>query len=103
MQRRQLLIAMTFAIFTGPILCSSDAGDWAGFRGPNGTGIAAENNLPTEWSAEKNVKWRTPLPGPGNSSPIVSNGRVFITCAEDKGTKRNLYCLDRKTGKQLWM
>ena len=103
MQRRQLLIAMTVAIFTGPILSSSDAGDWNGFRGPNGTGIAAEKKLPTTWSAEKNVKWRIPLPGPGNSSPIVSNGCVFITCAEDKGTKRHLYCLDRKTGKQLWM
>jgi outer membrane protein assembly factor BamB len=44
-----------------------------------------------------------PLPGPGNSSPIVSRGRVFVTCAEDEGRKRNLYCLDRGTGKELWV
>ena len=42
-------------------------------------------------------------PGPGNSSPIVSHGRVFVTCAEDEGKKRNLYCFDRRTGEKLWM
>ena len=35
--------------------------------------------------------------------PIVSHGRVFVTCAEDSGKKRSLYCFDRRTGKQLWM
>src|ERR1043166_5605531 len=29
--------------------------------------------------------------------------RVFVTCAGDSGKKRNLYCFDRRTGKQLWM
>src|SRR5262249_32668857 len=47
--------------------------------------------------------WKVALPGPGNSSPIVSNGRVFVTCAEDEGKKRNLYCLNRKDGETLWV
>ena len=42
------------------------------------------------------------MPGPGNSSPIVARGRVFITCAEEQGKKRNLYSLDRKTGSEIW-
>lgn len=81
----------------------ADAGDWAQFRGPQGNGISSEKNLPTRWSNEENVKWKTPLPGPGNSSPIVSNGRVFVACAENGGRKRSLICLDRRTGKELWV
>lgn len=79
------------------------AGDWAGFRGPGGAGVAEKGDYPTKWGPKQNVKWKTPLPGPGNSSPIVSGGRVFITCAEEKGTRRHLYCLDRKTGKEVWV
>lgn len=78
------------------------AADWPGFRGPNGNGISAEEKAPLHWGPEKNIRWKAPLPGPGNSSPIVSRGRVFITCAEEEGKKRSLYCFDRKTGSKLW-
>ncbi|MCH9034216.1 MAG: PQQ-binding-like beta-propeller repeat protein, partial [Planctomycetes bacterium] len=43
-----------------------------------------------------------PLPGPGNSSPIVSHGRVFLTCAEETGRKRHLYCFHRASGDPPW-
>jgi outer membrane protein assembly factor BamB len=78
------------------------ADDWAQFRGPGGTGVSAEKDLPLEWGAQKNVRWRVALPDAGNGSPIVSKGRVFVTVAEDKGKKRSLLCIDRKTGKTLW-
>src|SRR5437870_4484584 len=79
------------------------AGDWPAFRGPDGNGIAQKDKAPLRWGPEKNVRWKASLPGPGNSSPIVSRGRVFVTCAEEAGTKRNLYCFDRQTGEKLWM
>jgi len=82
---------------------SAAAGDWPAFRGPSGNGIAQEDKAPLHWSPGKNVRWKAHLPGPGNSSPIVSRGRVFITCAEDEGRKRNLYCFDRRTGEKLWV
>ena len=47
------------------------AENWTRFRGPNGQGISSEKNLPTEWSAEKNVAWKTAIPGTAWSSPIV--------------------------------
>src|SRR5258706_15444413 len=78
------------------------AGDWPQFRGPLGNGVAQEYKAPLHWGPTNNVRWKATLPGPGNSSPIVSHGRVFVTCAEDSGKKRNLYCFDRQTGKQLW-
>ena len=57
------------------------AADWPFFRGPNRDGKSTETNVPLEWSKDKNVRWRTPLPSPGNSSPIVTGDRVFLTCA----------------------
>jgi outer membrane protein assembly factor BamB len=78
------------------------ADDWPQFRGPSGSGVAAGAEAPVEWGAGKNIRWRTPLGGTGSSSPIVSRGRVFVTAATDKGRKRSLVCLDRKTGTTLW-
>ncbi|MFT4840146.1 MAG: outer membrane protein assembly factor BamB [Planctomycetota bacterium] len=54
--------------------------NWATWRGPNGTGEAT-GNPPTEWSEEKNIKWKVPLPGLGNSTPIVWQDRMYLTTA----------------------
>ena len=77
-------------------------GDWPAFRGPTGDGIAARERAPVEWSPTNHIRWKFALPNPGNSSPIVSRGYVFVTCAEQEGRKRNLYCLDRRTGALQW-
>ena len=79
------------------------AGDWPAFRGPKSDGISTEKGVPNAWAPDKNIKWKVALPDRGNSSPIVSNGRVFVTCAQNKGGSRSLYCFDRKDGKQLWV
>ena len=80
----------------------ASAADWPGFRGPNGNGKSDAKDLPVEWSKDKNVKWFFELPAMGNSSPVVVGDKVFITCAEEKGKQRRLYCIDRKTGKEQW-
>jgi outer membrane protein assembly factor BamB len=87
-----MMIALLFAL----------AQDWSQFRGPLGTGVAAGAEAPVEWSPRKNVRWRAEISGTGNSSPIVSNGRVFVTAAAEKGRKRSLLCFDRATGQLLW-
>jgi outer membrane protein assembly factor BamB len=79
------------------------AGDWPAFRGPDGNGIAREDKAPLHWGPARNVQWKASLPGPGNSSPIVSRGRVFVTCAENQGQKRNLFCFNCQTGEKLWV
>ena len=83
-------------------LSTVSGGDWPAFRGPNGNGISTETNVPLTWNADENVKWKVALPGPGNSSPIVVAGKVFVTCAQDEGKQRSLFCFDRQSGKQLW-
>lgn len=78
------------------------AGDWPAWRGPEGNGTTSETALPTKWSKKENVLWSAPLPGPGNSTPVVSGDRVFVTCAAQKGKVRSLLCFGRRDGKLLW-
>lgn len=76
------------------------AANWPAWRGPLGTGITEETNLPVTWSTNENVKWRIPLPEPGNSTPIVWGDRVFLTQAVSD--RRTLMCFHRADGKLLW-
>lgn len=91
----------SLALIAGMIATGYGA-DWPAFRGPAGTGIADDNDVPLHWSSDENIKWKSPLPGPGDSSPVVSGERVFVTCANKSGKRRGLYCFDRKNGEQLW-
>lgn len=93
---------------------SHAAEDWLRFRGPGGLGVGTTSSpLPTEWSPTANVAWKTPLPGPGASSPILVDGKVFVTCYSGYGLSqeepgdienlmRHLVCVDLETGEQLW-
>ena len=78
------------------------AADWPAWRGPYGTGVCDETDLPTKWSATENVAWKAPLPGPGTSTPVIAAGRVFVTCASDGGATRSVLCFGRADGKLLW-
>src|SRR5580692_6816783 len=76
------------ALVPGVVATIASAADWTRFRGPNGSGLAPDDKpVPTEWSEEKNLKWKTPLPGPGASSPIISGDRIFLTCWTGYGTE----------------
>jgi outer membrane protein assembly factor BamB len=80
------------------------AENWPFFRGANRDGISKESSVPSEWGVEKNIKWKAPLPSPGNSSPIVWGDQVYVTCAENsRGSERSLYCFDRANGKMKWV
>jgi outer membrane protein assembly factor BamB len=78
------------------------AENWTRFRGPNGQGVSSEKNLPVTWTAEKNVVWRTAIPGKGWSSPIVFNDRVFLTTATEDGVSCRVICVNRADGSIEW-
>jgi outer membrane protein assembly factor BamB len=74
--------------------------NWPQWRGPTGTGVSAETGLPAQWDQTTGVLWRRPLPGPAGSTPIVWNGRIFLTSADAEGGLR-LLAIDR-AGQILW-
>ncbi|MBS0261647.1 MAG: PQQ-binding-like beta-propeller repeat protein [Planctomycetes bacterium] len=89
------------------------ADEWTRFRGPNGNAQSDSTQTPVKWSDTEKVVWKTPLPGPGTSLPIVTGGKIFLTSytgfgvsAENPGDpaklERVLVCLDEGSGKILW-
>jgi outer membrane protein assembly factor BamB len=77
------------------------AADWERFRGANGFGASDDKDIPVSFKPE-NTLWKVAIPGKGNSSPIISKGKVFLEASSDEGDKRFFFCLDAATGKQLW-
>jgi outer membrane protein assembly factor BamB len=53
---------------------------WPQFRGPDGQGHVS-SNIPTFWSDSVNKVWDVAIPGKGWSSPVVADGKVWMTTA----------------------
>src|ERR1044071_5562024 len=75
-------LLFTLALSVSPTSAAGDT-NWPQWRGPDGSGVSAEKGLPEEWGEAKNVRWKTPLPGRGHSSPVVWGKRVFGTTAAE--------------------
>ncbi len=57
--------------------------DWPSFRGISARGVAEGYPAPLRWNADagENVRWTTPIPGLGHSSPVVWRNLVCVTTA----------------------
>ena len=130
MKRFSLALLLTLLLALALVESASLASNWPQWRGPAGSGISDEKNLPTQWSTAKNIKWKTPIAGRAHSSPIVWGNRIFLTTAiegdlvpgakavkhmmgdkeflhpdsigADKKHTFKVICLDSETGKVLW-
>jgi outer membrane protein assembly factor BamB len=130
MKRRTAFLApLLTLLLASPSLAARERArpsqNWPSFRGSNASGIAEGYATPTTWDVEtaKNVRWKTPIPGLGHSSPIVWGNRIFVTSAmsseakpplkvglygdvtpvqEDQVHHWKLFCLDKRTGRILW-
>ncbi len=80
--------------------------DWPEFRGPTGQGTWNGGSLPTEWSRTRNVVWKQAIPGDGWSSPVVVQGRIYLTAGvpipDSKSLALEALCLDAAKGRVLW-
>jgi len=91
-----------------PVPKVSDGIDWLEFRGPDGTGHYTGAPLPTAWGPDKNVAWKTPIPGAGWSSPIALRGKLILTTAVPVGDSAKpdhelrVLCIDAASGKIDW-
>ena len=79
------------------------AEDWSQFRGPDGEGHSTETGLPLQWSESQNIRWKTPVTGSGWSSPVVANGRVWLTTSVERQGRASLRVLayDVQSGKEV--
>ena len=93
------LFSLSICIFFAAI---ANAENWPGWRGPKSLGHSSAKDLPLAWSDTENIRWRAPMPDTGNASPVVWGDHIFLTQATQKGTKRGILCIDRKTGKEKW-
>lgn len=95
------ILGMTFlsALFVAGL---AEGETWERFRGPDGNGVAQNQNLPTAFDESKNLVWKTAVPGLGNSSPVVWNDQLFVQSSSEDGSERFLVCLDVKSGKVQW-
>ena len=118
--RHALALVLTFACIATPLLAN-----WPQFRGPAAGGQTAGPAVPHQWdiAANKNLRWKTPLPGLGHSAPVIWGDKIFLTTAvipgQEQSLKTGLYgdigsvtdhepvewrivCLEKSTGKPLW-
>ncbi|MEM8678088.1 MAG: PQQ-binding-like beta-propeller repeat protein [Planctomycetota bacterium] len=104
-----MTLAALVVLFTRPAL----ADDWLRFRGANGSGVISDGAFAAQWDDETNIRWKTALPGPGASSPIVLGDRVYLTCytgygvdrenpGEPAALQRHLLAVDRNNGEIVW-
>ncbi len=78
------------------------AENWPCFRGPTGQGVSTEKRLPLTWGLKENLVWQADIGGAGWSSPIVWEGRVFLTATTADESTGRVLCIDRDSGKILW-
>jgi len=82
--------------------------EWPEFRGPYGNGHAKAHpdgdpaGLPLRWSESQNIKWKTPIPHRGWSTPVVLGGQVWLTTATTNGRDFFAICVDAATGRVLF-
>ncbi len=91
---RRVSAALLLALLQAPLAHAQ----WPQFRGPRGDGHSTAIGLPVTWNEGDNVAWKVAVPGRGYSSPVISEGRIWLTTAlEDEGSLRAL-AFDRLSG-----
>ncbi|SMP51735.1 Outer membrane protein assembly factor BamB, contains PQQ-like beta-propeller repeat [Neorhodopirellula lusitana] len=109
---RSFLFFAWIAVGSIPLASAQDSttasADWTYWRGPNFNGHAQADHLVDNWDAAggagSNVLWKRDDLG-ARSTPVVMNGRLYVTTRADAGTPtegEKVICLDAKTGETLW-
>ncbi len=76
--------------------------NWSGFRN-DGSGIVTTTKLPTKWSPEEGIAWRTDIPGYGQSAPVVWQESIFLTSSEGPFQEQGyVHAFDLESGKKRW-
>ena len=97
-----MLKCRMFVILVLVGVCSTQAGDWPQWRGPNYNGATDEKDLPSNWSKTENIAWSVELAGCSAATPIIWKDRVFLSGVDSAKEILLAMCFDRQNGKVLW-
>ena len=92
----QLPFILFFLISTTQLVA-----DWPQFRGPDGQGHSNEKGVPIQWAEDRNITWKSAVPGQGWSSPVIASNQVWMTAAEAEGKSLHAVCIDKTSGALL--
>ena len=95
------LCALLFLQAVLPASADEATAVWPAFLG--GGASAPSATLPLHWTPTENIQWQVPLPGHGQSSPVVWHDRVFVTSVE--GPNKDTYhtaCYNLNSGERMW-
>lgn len=98
MPNRILIATSWLVIFSARIGDAADLADWRSWRGPSGNGSVERGSYPVKFGAVEYL-WRTGLPGKGCSTPILLNGKIYLTAPV--GGLDALVCYT-SDGKEQW-
>lgn len=93
------VVLLTLSLMPAALWASEDG--WNRFRGPDGSGQSDATSVPVTWSSGDYI-WRVELPGIGHSSPVIWDGRVFISSALPEDATRVIRCLNTADGEMVW-
>ena len=102
-----LILSILLPAITGR--CADPTIDWNQGAGPLGS-FSTPQSAPLDWSVvqDRNIRWRLKLPETGQSTPIVSQGRVYFTTYasvdKDSSLAKDVvaWCCSTRTGRVLW-
>ena len=95
----RILATISIAIIVNSAT-SVSAENWPQFRGVNGSGISSSKNLPSEIGPKSDsLLWKKAV-GRGHSSPVIYDGRLYVTAKEDKALVTIAF--DANSGDELW-
>jgi outer membrane protein assembly factor BamB len=83
------------------LFAGSVCADWPQFRGPDGQGHSNEEGVPIQWTEEKNIAWKSAVPGQGWSSPVIAGNQIWMTSSDDQGKSLRAICFDKSSGELL--
>jgi outer membrane protein assembly factor BamB len=92
------------AALSAILSCVPALAQWPDRHGPMlDSHVAARdaNGLPVHWSETENIAWKTGLHDEGHSSPVILEGKVWLTAATPDGKKQFVICVDEETGEVL--
>lgn len=92
------IVASCVAMFSA-VIPSHTAADWPQFRGPQGSGVAENQNPPIVFGLDNNMLWKSAIPS-GPSSPCIVGENLLLTSFEE-GRLETL-CVNRRDGKIRW-